>query len=133
MARTMPLEDWARRSRPLLDRYMDGDTFCFESDLGHFMRVTILTTAKDKEKEPRIRLAGVKAPERYDAGGPEATAFTRQWLTEAVSSGGTWSLVVQTELVDSFGRFISWVWRVSDASCLNDALLESGHAVPYRT
>lgn len=125
----MPLEDWVRRARPLLHRYKDGDTFSLDLDLAFHLVHGIWTDPRGKETDRRLRLAGVKAPERYDVGGPEATAFMHEWLLEATrSSLSSWPLITQTLQLDSFDRYIAWVWRVSDGRLLNADLVEAGHA-----
>ena len=118
----MPLEDYVRNIRWLPDRYMDGDTFSLEIDMGWKHRLAVWTKPDGKEAMPRLRLLDVTAPERYEPGGPEATAFTRAWLTEALTYPSTWPLTMQSVELDSFDRFIALVWRKLDGRCLNDDL-----------
>lgn len=77
--------------------------------------------------EATVRLIGVDTPETVkpehpvEPFGPEATAFTRQFL-----SGGTARLSFDRERVDRFGRFLAYVW-VSE-KILNEELLREGLA-----
>lgn len=95
-------------------RVIDGDSLQLRLDLGLY-----LTT------ELRFRVLGVDTPERGEPGWAEATAFTTAWLD---ASG---PLTAATAKADSFGRWLCDLTR-EDGSGLADALLEAGHAVPYR-
>jgi micrococcal nuclease len=74
-----------------------------------------------------VRLIGVDTPETVkpehpvEPFGPEATAFTRQFL-----SGGAARLAFDRERVDRFGRFLAYVWV--DERMLNEELLRAGVA-----
>jgi endonuclease YncB( thermonuclease family) len=121
MTHPIPTQLWTVRAR--LERAVDGDTDDVTLDLGHGIYL-----------QHRLRLLGVNAPEVHGATKPEgdaATAFARAWLAEA--GNDAWPLVIQTHRDDAFGRYLSTVWRASDGTCLNDALLSSGHAVPFMT
>lgn len=118
----LPAPLWVFRARPV--RVVDGDTVDVELDVGfHGRRVE------------RVRLLGVDCPERGQPGWHEATAYVADWL---VGAGGrslgtdAWTLVVETEQSDAFGRYLALVWRVSDGRCLTDDLLDAGLAAPYR-
>ena len=110
---------WAGRTapdaaQPLADgeyrvvRVIDGDTLIVAPD----------TT---------IRLIGVNTPETVkpehpvEPWGPEATSFTRQFLT-----GGLARLAFDRERVDRFGRFLAYVWV--DDRMLNEELVRNGLA-----
>jgi len=72
-----------------------------------------------------IRLIGVDTPETVkpehpvEPWGPEASAFTRQFL-----AGGSARLTFDRERVDRFGRFLAYVWV--DRKLLNEELLRAG-------
>jgi micrococcal nuclease len=89
-------------------RVVDGDTILFAPDV-------------------RVRLIGVDAPESVkpdhpvEPWGPEASDFTRQFL-----SGGTARLEYDRERTDSYGRTLAYVW-VGDRM-LNEELLRAGLA-----
>jgi len=91
-----------------LVRVVDGDTLIFEP-------------------HATVRLIGVDTPETVkpehavEAYGPEATAFTREFL-----SGGEARLAFDRERVDRFGRFLAYVWV--DDRMLNEELLRAGLA-----
>jgi micrococcal nuclease len=91
-----------------LVRVVDGDTLIFEPDLV-------------------VRLIGVNTPETVkpehpvEPFGPEATRFTREFLT-----GNTARLSFDYERVDRFGRFLAYVWV--GPRLLNEELLRAGLA-----
>jgi micrococcal nuclease len=72
-----------------------------------------------------IRLIGVDTPETVkpehpvEPWGPEATAFTRQFL-----AGGSARLTFDRERTDRFGRYLAYVWV--DERLLNEELLRNG-------
>lgn len=87
-------------------RVIDGDT----------LRVEI-------HGEPvNLRLLGVDAPERNEAGGPEATAFVKQW----VAKGGTVDIEYGKRRYGKYGRLLAWIWR--DGQLLQEELIRTGHA-----
>jgi micrococcal nuclease len=110
-----PTQLWVFRARPI--RAVDGDTVDVEVDGGFGNR-----------RVERLRLLGVDTPERGQPGYREATEHVACWL----GSDSDWPLLIETEKSDAFGRYLALVWRASDGQCLNDDLIESGHAVPYR-
>ncbi|HEX4144243.1 MAG TPA: thermonuclease family protein [Pirellulales bacterium] len=75
----------------------------------------------------RVRLIGVNAPETVkpdwpvEPWGPEASAFTKQFL-----SGGTVRLEFDDEPRDAYDRYLAYVWV--DGQMLNEALLRAGLA-----
>lgn len=81
----------------------------------------------------RLRLLGVNTPELKGAtraAGLAAKAFVERW-THGADHDQEWPEIVKTAKSDAFGRFLAVVWRTSDARCLNDDLLDAGHAVPF--
>ncbi len=74
-----------------------------------------------------VRLIGVDTPETVkpehpvEPWGPEATQFTRQFV-----SGGSVQLTFDRERVDRFGRYLAYVWV--DGELLNEALVRAGLA-----
>ena len=91
-----------------LVRVIDGDTLIFAP-------------------HATVRLIGVDTPETVkpehpvEAFGPEATAFTREFL-----AGGEARLSFDRERVDRFGRFLAYVWV--DERMLNEELVRAGLA-----
>lgn len=89
-------------------RVVDGDTILFAPHM-------------------RVRLIGVNAPESVkpdspvERFGPEASAFTREFL-----AGGTARLEYDRERVDQYDRYLAYVW-VGD-KMLNEELLRAGLA-----
>jgi micrococcal nuclease len=75
----------------------------------------------------RIRLIGADTPEtvkpdhEVEPWGPEATAFTRAFV-----SGGQVRLEFDRERLDRYGRFLAYVWV--DSWMLNEELLRAGLA-----
>lgn len=100
---------------------VDADTLVLAIDCG--FKIT---------KEERIRLAGLNAPERETKKGKEAALFVRDQLAKARG------IVVKTEKVDTFGRFIGHVFYsfeddemgavYAEGRYLNDDLLKKGYA-----
>lgn len=90
-------------------RVKDGDTFVLRN-----AGITATET---------VRICCVDTPEKRTPGADEATAFTTQWLQT-----GPFTLDACTR--DSFGRLLGTVTR--DGQNLADALLDAGHAVPYK-
>lgn len=114
----MPTHNWVFPAR--LMRVIDADTLDVSISQGmHTYRVD------------RLRLLGLNAPEVRGVtrvAGLAATAYVVDWMAVAV---GEWPLRTETHKSDVFGRYLAVVWRVIDGACLNDDLLESGHAVPF--
>jgi micrococcal nuclease len=118
IAEMIPEQAWVYRAKAVY--IVDGDTVDVWIDAGfHGYR------------RERLRLLGVNAPEMHGASkayGVAARLYVGDWLNQV----GDWPLIVQTERSDVFGRFLATVWRVSDGACLNDDLLASGKAVPFK-
>ncbi len=94
-------------------KVVDGDTVDAVLDVGLYLTATI-----------RFRILGVDTPERGHPGAAEATAFVVQWLADGHG------LTVRTHKADNFGRWLGDVHR-EDGTCLSQALLDAGLAVPY--
>jgi len=97
---------------------IDGDTIEVEIDLGFHMKMI-----------ERVRLLYVNAPEKKGAtlaAGLKAKNFVSSWI-------GTDNplCVIRTEKDDAFGRWLAEIWIVGIKQSLNDALIESGNAVPW--
>ena len=112
-----------------VDRVIDGDTIEGDIDLGFSVHLD----------DQRLRLLRVNTPERKGAtraAGDKAKAFTERWLANHAN------IVIRSRKrdakhaeKDSFGRYLVEVYGDDEGgrqSCLNDALLESGNAVPFR-
>jgi endonuclease YncB( thermonuclease family) len=95
----------------------DGDTITGDAylGLGVSRRVT-------------VRILDIDAYELRDKPrGPDARAFTIDWLAEAKGL----EIITDDDGVDSFGRVLARVYR-SDGHSLGKDLLDAGHAVEYR-
>lgn len=92
---------------------VDGDTVDLEVDLG-FRLYSI----------QRFRLTGINAPERFDPGGPEATAWLREMIEGQI-------VTIRTDKADSFGRWIALIKRDGDALSINARMVREGHATLY--
>jgi endonuclease YncB( thermonuclease family) len=117
----MPDRLWVYRAS--WERVVDGDTIDIRVDQGF----------RNFRRE-RLRLLGVNAPEMRGVtrdAGLAARTFVEEWLQEAelATPDDYWPLVIETAKSDAFGRFLSMVWRIWDGACLNDALIEAGHAM----
>lgn len=110
MTRTMPIAQYAYEAT--LVRVVDGDTI-----------VVSLKVFPGAILQGTLRLLEVDTPEKYgetkDAG-LAAMVYTTNFL-------GTSLLMIQVVKRDSFGRWLSYVFRQSDGACLNDALIEEGY------
>ena len=112
-----------------VDRVIDGDTLEGDIDLGFSVHLD----------DQRLRLLRVNTPERKGStkvAGDKAKAFTERWLKDHAN------IVIRSRKrdtkhaeKDSFGRYLVEVYGDDEGgrqSCLNDALLDSGNAVPFR-
>ncbi len=110
-------------------KVIDGDTVEGAVDLGFSMKL----------EDQRFRLLRVDAPERKGetrAAGDRAKAFTERWLADRTN------VVIRSRQrdkqhaqKDNFGRYLIEIFGDDEGGrqqCLNDALLESGNAVPFR-
>ena len=101
-------------------KVVDGDTLDLLVDCGF-----------DTHQAIRCRLLGVNTPETKGAtraAGDSATEFTRQWLESHAP------LLIQSRRVktaDAFHRYLVTIWG-EDGACLNDDLLATHNAVPFR-
>lgn len=117
---SIPAQRWVYRAAPV--RAVDGDTIVVIVDVGFGLHL------HPGNEGAHLRLLRVDTPERAEPNWIDATTFTAAWLAEA---GAGWSLTIQTERADSFGRYLAEVWRIADGANLSDDLLASGLAVPY--
>lgn len=114
------------------------------TDAAYVFRVTVLEVVDSDTvrlavdcgfkitKEERIRLAGLNAPELETKKGKEAALYVRDLLTKARG------IVVKTEKVDTFGRYVGHVFYsfednevgkvYAEGHYLNDELLKKGFA-----
>ena len=112
-----------------VDRVIDGDTIEGDIDLGFSVHLD----------DQRLRLLRVNTPERKGptrAAGDRAKAFTERWLANHAN------IVIRSRKrdpkhaeKDAFGRYLVEVYGSDERgkqTCLNDALLSSGNAVPFR-
>jgi endonuclease YncB( thermonuclease family) len=112
--------------------FVDGDTLHIQLDRG-----------EDEYGNQTIRLFGINCPEHNAEGGPEATEFTRQWLFDngwVTTHTDLWGSVYKKLHVrvvtikdkkEKFGRYLGRILNAEGTACLNDDLLEAGHAVVY--
>lgn len=101
-------------------RIIDGDTI--EADLSRDIGFRCRPSWRW-----RLRIEGIDCPEMRGVNRPlgmAARSFTEQWLAAE-------PVAAQTLRQDSFGRWLSKVYRV-DGSSLADALIEAGHAVRWK-
>ena len=117
-----------------LVRVIDGDTAIMRVDLGFHVTA-----------EVSVRLLGVNTPEirskdpKERLGADNAKSFAEKWFSSnTIASPGAdpfrgWPFVVQTSKGDSFGRWLGRVWSRRNGDELNQALLDSGHAIVFRS
>lgn len=97
-----------------LVRIIDADTIVLMLDRGFH-----------DYAERTVRLLGVNAPELRGVSavaGRAARDFVVHWLSE---SGG---LLLESNKYEKYGRTLGTLWR-ADGRCLNQDLLDAGHAV----
>ena len=101
---------------------VDGDTVDVLIDLGFGVK-----------KKERVRLAGIDTPEMFSvkkdseeyAKGEAARAFVVGW-SQICSD----LIIVKTvKEKGKYGRYIAEIYNREGDECLNDALVEAGHAV----
>lgn len=121
----VPAQSFVYRAR--IDRVVDGDTLDLVIDQGmHAQRVD------------RVRLLGINTPERKGdtrAAGDAAMEFVRSWWMLTLLNSefpGQWPLIIQTEKDDAFGRYLAHIWSAKSGEYLNKAIIDAGHAVPYK-
>lgn len=98
-----------------ITRVVDGDTVHARVDLGF-----------DTHVDATLRLLGVNAPEKRDAGGHDAT----EWLRSKVLN-----MVVRIETVkdrrEKYGRYLATLYVQGEIDSVNQQLVAAGHAVEY--
>jgi len=103
-------------------RVVDGDTVDASIDLGF-----------DIHMKARIRFAGINAPESRtrDLVEKKAGLIAKDFVEQWVDIEGK-SIIVQTQL-DGKGKFGRILGRIlnSEGECLNDKMVELGHATLY--
>jgi endonuclease YncB( thermonuclease family) len=116
-------EDWWRRGTIM--RVIDGDTLVVRVDLGFSMTV-----------EMKLRLSKVNCPETSTQAGRDARIYTINWWTEHQSHGTLVADVayfnIRYDGWDNYGGRFDGELTCMEGHSLNDDLLSSGHAVPYR-
>lgn len=100
-------------------RVYDGDTVTAVLDLG--MSIT---------RKCSCRLAGVDTPEIRTkvAGEKEAAYAARDRVRDLILD--KWVTLQSTGKPDKYGRLIVRIWT-DDGQCVNDLLIEEGHAIAY--
>jgi micrococcal nuclease len=109
--------------RANVTRVVDGDTVYFVVDLGFTVKVNI-----------KSRLYGIDTPEirgEERADGLAATAFVNEWLAEHATKG---TVLIKSHDAKAlgqgkYGRWLIEIWDIQGKSCLNDVLVDMGHAV----
>jgi micrococcal nuclease len=102
---------------------IDADTFLLDVDLGFHITV-----------RERFRLSRVNAPERMSIDGMKAVAFVTLQLSKAVAL----KISSEKSRQEKFGRWLCELWfQTADEPgrwhSLNRLLLDTRHAVPFRT
>lgn len=98
---------------------VDGDSITAQIDLGFSVHAV-----------QKLRLNGINCPEKNTPEGKLAAEFTADWI--AAYQGKVFVRTFKDKR-EKYGRMLA---RVTDsleptAACLNDDLLNAGHAVPY--
>lgn len=106
-----------------IDRIIDGDTVDVTFDLGFHIYI-----------KERVRLQGINTPEtrtkdlEEKEAGKAATKFLTEWVEKQ-----EYKVTIQTEYdaKGKYGRVLGRLYNADQSECVNDLLLESGHAVIY--
>ena len=115
--------------RVTVGKVVDGDTLDVDIDLGFSMQLT-----GQRLRLLRVNTPEIKGPTRE--AGMRAKAFTRAWFDSHTN------IMIRSRKrepghaeKDAFGRYLVEVYgdnEKGEQSCLNDALLFTGNAVPFR-
>lgn len=95
-------------------RVVDGDTAWLLIELGF-----------DAFLRDSVRFWGINAPERYQEGGPEATAR----MTELLPEGSAVIFCADRRERDKYGRPLGVIWK--DGQDINQLMVDEGHAKEY--
>lgn len=93
-------------------RVIDGDTLEVDLDLGFYTRI-----------RTRLRLFGVNCPELNTDAGKAAREYVAHALAQ---SGGDWT--AHTLKADKYGNRWDALVYLANGKCLNELLVEKGHA-----
>lgn len=113
---TPPIELWWRRVS--IRSVHDGDTCTLMIDLGF-----------DTWTVKPLRLFGINAPElkNPDGSGKAALIYAVTWIADHAGHG---TPLVQYLSWDKYAPRFDGILVCGQGHCLNDAMLDSGHAVP---
>lgn len=100
--------------RAVIRHVHDGDTVRADVDLGWNVW----------RKNESLRLAGIAAPELAEDGG----ATAREYLRLLLPVGREVTIRTERDRDDKYGRMLATIYAPGN---VNDALLRTGHAVPY--
>jgi endonuclease YncB( thermonuclease family) len=117
-ANPRPEHRWLYPCRVL--RVVDADTV-----------VVLLDRGWHDYAERTVRLVGVNAPELHAADpapGQAARQWVQGWVGPLPQPEGSYGLLLESNKLEKYGRTLGTLWR-GDGRCLNQDLLESGHAV----
>ena len=106
-----------------IHKVVDGDTIDADIDLGFDISLT-----------KRIRLAGIDTPESRTTDLKEKAMGleSKEWLKKKLE--GAKDIIIKTELPDStekYGRIIGHLYINSEATSLNDQMIDEGYALAY--
>jgi micrococcal nuclease len=101
-------------------RDVDGDTLYVDAELGCDVRLRMT-----------VRLYGLNCPEKNTDAGKAAKVFVENWFGDFVARQVP--LVIRTvkDKKEKYGRYLADLLPEDGSPSLCQALLESGHAVPY--
>lgn len=104
-------------------RVVDGDTIdaevtLIDQDLGFHHRIV-------NRQVMKFRLGGINAPES----GTVAGSLASNQLRSLLPIGGEVIIVTVKDKAEKYGRYLAWVYV--GGKCVNDEMIESGHAVAY--
>lgn len=97
-----------------VENIVDGDTVDLAIDCGFRIQF-----------RDRFRLYGIDAPERYDDGGREATAY----LKDILPIGSKIIVYSHKDTRGKYGRWIGTLYLDETKDSINRMMVDSGHAV----
>lgn len=105
------------RYKAIITAVYDGDTVTADIDLGLHIWL----------RGEKLRLARINAPEVRGKQRPQGIV-SRDFLREMILDRPVWLHTVKR---GKYGRYLAEIWSEDDSN-VNDAMLESGHALPYK-
>ena len=99
-------------------RVVDGDTVRLSVDTGFNMHYV-----------GNFRLHGIDTAEKWEEGGPAATAHLSLLIEDAYENGD--GIIADVTKKDKYGRWLVVLRRADNGDNINERMITEGKAVPY--